>query len=795
MSSRWKKVWADFWGNKSRTFLTILTIMVGTFAVGFNSNLALYLTESMDGDYLSASPSEAEIYAYPMDDDTVKIARSVPGVDGVEGRTTLYAQVVSTDNQSVSIRFTSLEDPNKLTVNLLDPAVGEGRLPAIGEKEILVDASAASLGYKPGDKVLVELDNGKRRELKLAGYVHDVTGDPFALSRTMNAYVTSKTMEWLGGSAYYDRLMVSVAEKQTDQEHVTGVAQAVADRLKRAGAEVYFVSVYQPGHHYAYAITKGAFFVLGVLSYLTVFLSAFLIINTIIALMTQQTRQIGIMKAIGGDSSQLVFLYAVLILGFGLGGLALAIPLANLAAKNVAGGIATYFNFLPAPYTGYKDTLLQQALVALIIPMLAAILPIYHSVRVTVREAVSDYGISSQSKPKHLSVSKSALFLPRPMRLSIRNAFRRRTRLILTLFTLVLAGAIFISVYNLWAALDKNIEDAQGYFLADINVGFNRFYRYDVVAPIARSVPGVASAEGWTFYVGTLVMNKDDVGTQVQLIAPPSNSTLIDPVINTGRWLLTGDENAIVIGNHLLNIFPDIKVGDWLTINIGDEETKWRVVGTYTFTGNLGTPWLYVNYEYLSRLMGQPEQVYSLRVLTEQHDEAFQRNVSRQMVAAYKSHGIQTSQPELSTEWHKSQKTSTDLLVYFLLVMAILIAIVGGLGLMGTMSINVLERTREIGVMRAIGASNGDIQGIVITEGMLIGFISWGISILLSIPITDVLCYGVGVAVLSAPMEPVYGLTGIFAWLIFTLILTLISSALPARGASRLTVRDTLVYE
>jgi putative ABC transport system permease protein len=133
--------------------------------------------------------------------------------------------------------------------------------------------------------------------------------------------------------------------------------------------------------------------------------------------------------------------------------------------------------------------------------------------------------------------------------------------------------------------------------------------------------------------------------------------------------------------------------------------------------------------------------------------------------------------------------------VYFLLVMAILIAVVGGLGLMGTMSINVLERTREIGVMRAIGASNGDIQGIVISEGMLIGFISWGISILLSFPITRVLCYGVGVAVLSAPMDPIYGLTGIVAWLIFTLGLAAIASALPARGASHLTVKDTLAYE
>jgi len=86
MSSRWKKVWNDFWSNKSRTFLTIITIAVGVLAVGFNSNLGQYMAESMDHDYLSASPSEATVFAGPLDDDMVKIAREVPGVDAVEGR-------------------------------------------------------------------------------------------------------------------------------------------------------------------------------------------------------------------------------------------------------------------------------------------------------------------------------------------------------------------------------------------------------------------------------------------------------------------------------------------------------------------------------------------------------------------------------------------------------------------------------------------------------------------------------------------------------------------------------------
>src|SRR5204862_3160309 len=139
---------------------------------------------------------------------------------------------------------------------------------------------------------------------------------------------------------------------------------------------------------------------------------------------------------------------------------------------------------------------------------------------------------------------------------------------------------------------------------ADINVSFSHAYRFDKVAAIAESIPGVESVEGWLEYGGTLKMGDEKTGTQIVFFAPPSTSTLLDPVITSGRWLTTGDENAIVIGNHLLRIFPDLKVGDWLTIKIDNKETKWHIVGTYTITGNVNPPLLYVNYEYLSHLVG-----------------------------------------------------------------------------------------------------------------------------------------------------------------------------------------------
>ena len=208
-----------------------------------------------------------------------------------------------------------------------------------------------------------------------------------------------------------------------------------------------------------------------------------------------------------------------------------------------------------------------------------------------------------------------------------------------------------------------------------------------------------------------------------------------------------------------------------------------------------GSPILYVNYEYLSHVTGHPDQVYSLRVLTGQHDGATQSRITDELTALYEARGIQVPFAQTATEFYQSVTAITDIIIYFMMVMAVLIALVGGLGLMSTMSINVLERTREIGVMRAIGASNGDIQGIVIVEGMVIGLLSWALSVLISIPITSILTYGVGVSTLGSPLPPVLDPKGMVVWLVFSLVLTLLSSALPARGASRLTVRDTLVYE
>jgi putative ABC transport system permease protein len=136
-----------------------------------------------------------------------------------------------------------------------------------------------------------------------------------------------------------------------------------------------------------------------------------------------------------------------------------------------------------------------------------------------------------------------------------------------------------------------------------------------------------------------------------------------------------------------------------------------------------------------------------------------------------------------------------EVIVVLLLIMAFLLAVIGGLGLMGTMSINVLERTREIGVMRAIGASNKSVRRIFIVEGIIIGVISWLVGAVVAMPISKVLSDLIGAQFLSAPLNYTFSVAGVIIWLVLVIVLATVASFLPAWNASRITVREVLAYE
>ncbi|MCL5996908.1 MAG: ABC transporter permease [Chloroflexi bacterium] len=794
---RWHKVRADLCGNTTRTLLTLLTIAAGIFAVGVVVTIQAILFPDMDADYQSANPHAAILYIAPFDDGLLSAVQSMPGVEAVEGRSMVAAHILNQAGDRLMIAIYAIPSPNSIKIDRIVPADPRSDM-HLADREILIEQSAlAALAIKPGDKVSVELPDRRVRELRVAALVHSVTNMSYAFSGEVTAFVNPTTIEWLGGSRLYTQMYMTVAADRYNQQHVSAVADEVRKKVEKAGRDVEYVLVYNPGRHYATDITQAVMLILALLGALAVCLSTFLVVNTIQSLLSQQIHQIGIMKAIGARGYQITGMYFSLVAILGILALIVALPLSTMIGYGVAGALSGFLNFRLGAFRIPLDAVLLQIGVALIAPLAAAAGPVFNGARITVREALGSYGIGWGVARTNLMdrLLVKIRFLSRPLLISLRNVFRRKTRLALTMLTLALGGAIFIAVFNLWAAFGVVLDEMKGYFLSDVNIVLNRPQRIQKLAMVIQGTPGVKELEGWGLSNAQVLSNDRKNAVQIGVTAPPAGSMLIKPSLTSGRWLLPEDKSAVVIGNHLMKERPDLKTGDRMIVKIADSEYTWTIVGTYQMAGSVSPPIVYVNYEYLSRVIDAVDEVSQLRIMTTGHSAAFQSQVAMAVEQRLRQQGIQISQVMTGDEWLAQQETTIDILVYLLLVMALLIALVGGLGLMGMMGINVLERTREIGVMRAIGASDGTIAGMIVAEVVLIGFMSWILGVLCAIPVTTVLNYGVGVAIVSTPLGFTFGLSGLALWLAGVLAISLLASILPVRNALRLTVRDVLAYE
>jgi putative ABC transport system permease protein len=238
---------------------------------------------------------------------------------------------------------------------------------------------------------------------------------------------------------------------------------------------------------------------------------------------------------------------------------------------------------------------------------------------------------------------------------------------------------------------------------------------------------------------------------------------------------------------------PDLRVGDTLTLRVNGRDATWTLVGIVESPTQ--RHFLYTNAGPLERAARDVGRATVVMLRTDSRDAATQDRVGKAAADHLETVGVRVAATTTIAEVRTTQERLFDVLVIFLSMMALLLGVVGGLGLTGTMSINVVERAREIGVIRAVGASDGAVLRLFLVEGVLIGLISWGIGAVLSVPISKTLSDALGMVFLSRPLSYAVSPEGVVLWLVIVLVLAAIASLLPAWRASRLAVREVLAYE
>ncbi len=801
MRPRWRKVVADLTSNLVRSMLVVVSIAVGLVAVGMIVILYNAIGSDMREGYLAINAANIQVRSQAVSDDFIDHLKRLPGVKEAEGLAVFDLRIRTGADQFKAIRIKSYA---KIDETVIDQVrLISGNWPP-KEGEIALEANRlGDTHYQVGDKVEIKLANGDIHTLKLVAIVNDQTigsdggGAGFFLA-PIQGYIQRDTLTSLDRVDELNAVHLTVDQNNEDLAHIQSVTDRVLQEFDKNGYETFGTVVRRSEDHPNAPYIEAMKAVLYMLSFLVLFLSGFLIINTLSALLTHQIEQIGVMKTVGATRGTLIGIYLALVFVYSLLGLALAIPLANVTAFAELIAVAPTLNFISRGFRVIPQAIFTQAIIALIVPQVASLIPVLRGTQLPIQQALSGVGVGDSGRMDRLTLWMARLrWVSRPLAISLRNTFRQRLRLILTLTTLALGGAIFIGTFNMRASLESYIARLGRYFIADVNVTFNDPYRISTIELEIRRLPDVAQVEGWAVGSGVMIMPDGSEGETVVIQGPPADTHLVDPIVIAGRWLLPEDQNALALNEYFAEKFPSIKPGDQITLKISGKETRWTVVGFYQFAGkNIGLT-AFTQYDFLARATHTYGKSLDFRVvsttlgLTISQQEAFAQRLETHLTGM----GYSVKEARAGESLRARTTGGLDTLTNFLLFLAMLMAVVGSIGLTGTMSLNVLERTREIGVMRAIGARDGEILRIVITEGMLIGLISWVISTLAALPVSTGMSEAIGLSIFGSPLPFQYVLTGPVIWFGVIFVFSVIASILPANSAVRLTIREILAYE
>jgi putative ABC transport system permease protein len=791
---RWRKVFRDLFEHPTRTILVVLSIAIGVAAFGTILITRIRITERLQTTFLGINPASARITTTAFDDDLVDAVRNIPGIATAEGQRIVNARIEVAPGEWADLELHVLPDDGERSIHMIKPWAGTWPL----DKRMLwiERSSLPDTRANLGDTLRVALPGQDPRSMPISGLTYDLSTPPAMIAGKIFGYVNEETLVWLGGPTGYNQILVVVAEGRTDEEHIWAMAGEVERKIERSGRPVLNTDVPTPLQHPVEVVLPTIILLMTMFGLLALLISGFLISNTISSILTQQIRQIAVMKAIGARTGQIMVLYVVLAASFGGLALALAVPLSMLGGYAMTSFIGSQFNIDIVGLQLPTQVLILELLAAVLLPVFTAAGPIHATVQLTVREALSGNTNPPTAASPLDTVLRHLHTIARPTRLALRNTFRRKGRLVRTLIPLALGGAVFVSAITLRFSLELTLDESIASQNYDIEVFLGRSYRIERVTPIAADIPGVVDIEPAASGVGFPVRADGSTEEEILLQALPADSLTFAPRMTDGRWLVPGDDRSIVLSSNYLLKYPGTAVGDKVRLQIENEEQDWHIVGFIEeFVPPVNPALGYVTIDTFTRLVGGVGHTDTLRILTDGHDALAHAAYARELEARLEAKQIDVRLIRSRSEDRTILTERFDVLTGVLSLISTIIGTVGGLGLAGTMSINVLERRREIGVMRAIGAGNGALQQVIISEGLVIALIAWILGFLLAIPMSMAMCTGIGLALLNIPLIWDYSFLAVAGWLLIVLTIAVIASYIPARSASMVTVREVLAYE
>jgi putative ABC transport system permease protein len=798
VSPRWRKLFADFGSIQGRLGLVVAALAVGLISTITITTAFSILTRDIKANYLGTNPASGILDVGHVDDMLVKRVGSMPGIAAAEPLSIVETRARKADG-SGNWRALVFVSPDPLAQSLNSLRL-ESRLDPFPRRGVYLERRALELaGVQLGDSIQLEIPGAGFADVAVGGAVFDPSLAPAQQEQTVYVYLDQKSYAALGGASNPEMIKIQVADTPFDQAHVDKTLVSTAAVLRDGDVPVHLVQSPNAGMHPHEGQMRGIlalFLLFGVLAFL---LSSVLVSVTVEGLMAQQIRQIAIQKTIGGSTRQIAIPYLAGIITLGLATLVPALPIGVIFGERLASAIAYLLNFdildASVPYYWWAGWIFA----GLAVPVLAALRPVSRATGATVTEALSDIGIGrSKNANGVLNRICGALFSGQAL-LALRGAFRRQARTLMILGLLSLAGAMFLTSQTVSRSYQASVDIAAAERRHDAEIRLTAPLSRDVLNHIISETPPIASAQLFVRREAAgknpdgvaLVRTYPDGGHGSIILYAGSNETgLKHHVVLAGNFPINGLDGQLVVNQGAWSLLGYPEIGDVIHLSLD---------------GNaLDLPLSAVVRQYMT-----PAAVYAADGDVAATTGAVKLNVVRIVAKAHDVSSVDAAVAALEarvdaagsgvalaiTENLMDQAVSghVRILIFMLFALGVLMAIVGFLGLTAAQGISVTERTREFGIIRAIGGQRRQILSSLLAEGLIIAAVSLPFAVLLSLPLSYLVDRIVGQMTFGMPLPFTLDLGAIGLWSALAVVGALVASLPPAFNASRLSVRETLV--
>ncbi|CAH0344248.1 FtsX-like permease family protein [Bacillus sp. CECT 9360] len=766
-----KKAWRDLWQDRANIFLIIISISICLTTLATLLNTSKSFSDSLQP---GNGQQDSTIYFY-----TNLFGNKLPELTDIEGITNADA------------RF---KTPGRLEINGSQENFELIVLPNHEESINIVPAHPYKSGIylekttmdyfrlKKDDMVSITLPGKAKKEVPVAGYITDYDYIPAKYSGLGRAYISPVSLKTLGLTDDKNSIQITVNSKEYEKNGAE-ILQNAKNQLKPDEITVYRTESSNDSLLLRQQMTDTVFLLLIILGSLALVLGIILVIHFFYSLTARKIQSMSILKVLGAEKKHLWKEFSVT-----LGIIGSVIFLVTLL---LSAGLSYYFsqylieelNIGVFQFEYSKDVLIIITGLSFLVPIVSGIVPITIALKVPIVQGLIHGSRPYRKGGKH-KASRFSFFL-----LSLRNAGKKRIQFITNILMLSFGGAVIIACIGLNNSLTGTVKDMQSFWKHDLEWDIRTSLNISEVTQLAKQSQGVLQAESWTGRSAEAELFSKEKPVSTLLLSVPRESKMIQPAITEGLWLDRLPKTHIVINSDFQALAGNIQTGQSISLKVGNQERTLKIGGV--IQGQLNGPVIFMaSDDYHSWMPGQqPNRVI---VKLDSYGKTYSSVVINNMEQLFNNNKIAIEAFDTVGNMNSRPHEIIDLVVYSLLFTGILFSVVGIVNLITAMSGNVLERTHEIGLIRAVGGPSYKIHQLFIGEGIFIAFISWIISAALSFPLQFILNQKIGESLIHSPLHFSFSPLGVGLWLIMSLIIGCVASIIPAQKAVKQPVKHLI---